>query len=150
MCFVKVLESEHPKPVFGICMGNQITALAAGAKSYKLPMGNRWAITHHKHCVRSAFMQLFNRFNISNIRSPTDTVTMLPVGPQRPEPAGAECDDGPGIHHCTEPRLRHRQRVPAPRVGPAFHQREWWHQRGWFQHMWIFIFNIFVFQAPDI
>uniref|UniRef100_A0A673B5L5 Carbamoyl-phosphate synthase [ammonia], mitochondrial n=1 Tax=Sphaeramia orbicularis TaxID=375764 RepID=A0A673B5L5_9TELE len=36
-----VLESDRPQPVFGICMGNQITALAAGAKSYKLPMGNR-------------------------------------------------------------------------------------------------------------
>lgn len=41
MCSVKVLESDRPQPVFGICMGNQITALAAGAKSYKLPMGNR-------------------------------------------------------------------------------------------------------------
>lgn len=38
----KVLESDRPQPVFGICMGNQITALAAGAKSYKLPMGNRY------------------------------------------------------------------------------------------------------------
>ncbi|KAL4616618.1 carbamoyl-phosphate synthase ammonia, mitochondrial isoform X1 [Arapaima gigas] len=37
----KVLESERPEPVFGICMGNQITALAAGAQSFKLPMGNR-------------------------------------------------------------------------------------------------------------
>ncbi|XP_061579722.1 carbamoyl-phosphate synthase [ammonia], mitochondrial isoform X2 [Cololabis saira] len=37
----KVLESDCPQPVFGICMGNQITALAAGATSYKLPMGNR-------------------------------------------------------------------------------------------------------------
>ncbi|KAF7709169.1 carbamoyl-phosphate synthase [ammonia], mitochondrial [Silurus meridionalis] len=37
----KVLESNRPEPVFGICMGNQITALAAGAQSYKLPMGNR-------------------------------------------------------------------------------------------------------------
>ncbi|KAG7463959.1 hypothetical protein MATL_G00182150 [Megalops atlanticus] len=37
----KVLESDRPQPVFGICMGNQITALAAGARSYKLPMGNR-------------------------------------------------------------------------------------------------------------
>ncbi|CAL8342208.1 unnamed protein product [Boreogadus saida] len=36
-----VLESDRPQPVFGICMGNQITALAAGAQSYKLPMGNR-------------------------------------------------------------------------------------------------------------
>ncbi|XP_051564917.1 carbamoyl-phosphate synthase [ammonia], mitochondrial isoform X1 [Myxocyprinus asiaticus] len=37
----KVLESDRSKPVFGICMGNQITALATGAQSYKLPMGNR-------------------------------------------------------------------------------------------------------------
>ncbi|XP_015213760.2 carbamoyl-phosphate synthase [ammonia], mitochondrial isoform X2 [Lepisosteus oculatus] len=37
----KVLESDRREPVFGICMGNQITALAAGTKSYKLPMGNR-------------------------------------------------------------------------------------------------------------
>uniref|UniRef100_A0A8C5I3R3 Carbamoyl-phosphate synthase [ammonia], mitochondrial n=1 Tax=Gouania willdenowi TaxID=441366 RepID=A0A8C5I3R3_GOUWI len=37
----KVFESDRLQPVFGICMGNQITALAAGAKSYKLPMGNR-------------------------------------------------------------------------------------------------------------
>ncbi|XP_075960179.1 carbamoyl-phosphate synthase [ammonia], mitochondrial [Anarhichas minor] len=37
----KVLENDRPQPVFGICMGNQITALAAGAQSYKLPMGNR-------------------------------------------------------------------------------------------------------------
>ncbi|XP_058643579.1 carbamoyl-phosphate synthase [ammonia], mitochondrial isoform X2 [Onychostoma macrolepis] len=37
----KVLESDRPQPLFGICMGNQITALAAGAQSYKLPMGNR-------------------------------------------------------------------------------------------------------------
>ncbi|XP_068428225.1 carbamoyl-phosphate synthase [ammonia], mitochondrial [Clinocottus analis] len=37
----KVLDSDRPQPVFGICMGNQITALAAGAQSYKLPMGNR-------------------------------------------------------------------------------------------------------------
>ncbi|XP_067301197.1 carbamoyl-phosphate synthase [ammonia], mitochondrial [Pseudorasbora parva] len=36
-----VLESDRLQPVFGICMGNQITALAAGAKSYKLLMGNR-------------------------------------------------------------------------------------------------------------
>ena len=28
-------------PVFGICMGNQIVGLAAGAQTYKLPLGNR-------------------------------------------------------------------------------------------------------------
>ncbi len=29
------------KPIFGICLGNQLLALAAGAKTYKLPFGNR-------------------------------------------------------------------------------------------------------------
>lgn len=31
------------KPVFGICMGNQLMALAAGAKTYKMKYGNRGA-----------------------------------------------------------------------------------------------------------
>ena len=30
-----------PKPVFGICLGNQLLALAAGAKTYKMKFGNR-------------------------------------------------------------------------------------------------------------
>jgi carbamoyl-phosphate synthase (ammonia) len=29
------------KPIFGICLGNQLLGLAAGADSYKLPFGNR-------------------------------------------------------------------------------------------------------------
>lgn len=29
------------KPVFGICLGNQLLALAAGAKTYKMKFGNR-------------------------------------------------------------------------------------------------------------
>jgi carbamoyl-phosphate synthase/aspartate carbamoyltransferase len=32
---------ENPKPIFGICLGNQILALAAGAKTYKMKYGNR-------------------------------------------------------------------------------------------------------------
>lgn len=32
---------ENPKPIFGICLGNQILALAAGAKTYKMKFGNR-------------------------------------------------------------------------------------------------------------
>jgi len=35
------LELEPPKPIFGICLGNQLLALAAGAKTYKLKYGNR-------------------------------------------------------------------------------------------------------------
>jgi carbamoylphosphate synthase large subunit/anthranilate/para-aminobenzoate synthase component II len=30
-----------PKPIFGICLGNQLLALAAGAKTFKLKYGNR-------------------------------------------------------------------------------------------------------------
>ncbi|TAN33260.1 carbamoyl-phosphate synthase (glutamine-hydrolyzing) small subunit [Patescibacteria group bacterium] len=29
------------KPIFGVCLGNQLLALAAGAKTYKLPFGHR-------------------------------------------------------------------------------------------------------------
>lgn len=32
---------ENPKPIFGICLGNQIMALAAGASTYKMKFGNR-------------------------------------------------------------------------------------------------------------
>ncbi|XP_071822470.1 carbamoyl-phosphate synthase [ammonia], mitochondrial-like [Apostichopus japonicus] len=37
----KIIDQDVPPPVFGICMGNQLTALAAGATAYKLPLGNR-------------------------------------------------------------------------------------------------------------
>uniref|UniRef100_A0A5F9C4G7 Carbamoyl-phosphate synthase [ammonia], mitochondrial n=1 Tax=Oryctolagus cuniculus TaxID=9986 RepID=A0A5F9C4G7_RABIT len=37
----KVLESDRKEPLFGISTGNLITGLAAGAKSYKMPMANR-------------------------------------------------------------------------------------------------------------
>lgn len=38
------------KPVFGICLGNQILASAAGAKTYKLPFGHRG---HNQPCIHS-------------------------------------------------------------------------------------------------
>lgn len=34
-------KDDEIKPVFGICLGNQLLALAAGAKTEKLPFGNR-------------------------------------------------------------------------------------------------------------
>lgn len=38
---IKQVINNRDEPVFGICMGNQLTALAAGARSYKLSLGNR-------------------------------------------------------------------------------------------------------------
>ncbi|KAL3665461.1 hypothetical protein V7S43_009499 [Phytophthora oleae] len=35
------INQETPKPIFGICLGNQILALAAGATTYKMKYGNR-------------------------------------------------------------------------------------------------------------
>lgn len=39
---VRTVMQKRPKtPIFGICLGNQILALAAGAKTYKMKFGNR-------------------------------------------------------------------------------------------------------------
>lgn len=37
----KVLAAASTPPIMGICLGNQLLALAAGASTYKLPFGNR-------------------------------------------------------------------------------------------------------------
>lgn len=38
---VRSLLGSYPKPIFGVCLGNQILALAAGGDTYKLPYGHR-------------------------------------------------------------------------------------------------------------
>lgn len=35
------LVQEPPRPIFGICLGNQLLAIACGAKTYKMQYGNR-------------------------------------------------------------------------------------------------------------
>ena len=44
----KAMTKEKPTPIFGICMGNQLLALAAGAKTYKLKFGHR---SQNQPCV---------------------------------------------------------------------------------------------------
>ena len=38
---VIALEGSAMRPIFGICLGNQLMALAAGASAVKMPFGNR-------------------------------------------------------------------------------------------------------------
>jgi carbamoyl-phosphate synthase small subunit len=38
---VRAMLNHFRKPIFGVCLGNQILALAAGAETYKLPYGHR-------------------------------------------------------------------------------------------------------------
>jgi carbamoyl-phosphate synthase small subunit len=38
---VRMLLGNYRKPIFGVCLGNQILALAAGGNTYKLPYGHR-------------------------------------------------------------------------------------------------------------
>jgi carbamoyl-phosphate synthase small subunit len=49
---IKILKKAmlHKKPIFGICLGSQILALAAGANTYKLPFGHRG---HNQPCINS-------------------------------------------------------------------------------------------------
>ena len=35
------MASENPKPIYGICLGHQLIAEAAGAKTYKMRYGHR-------------------------------------------------------------------------------------------------------------
>lgn len=41
---------QQKKPILGICLGNQLLALAAGAKTYKLKYGHR---SHNQPCIES-------------------------------------------------------------------------------------------------
>ena len=43
-----LMETQPTIPIFGICLGHQLLSLASGAKTYKLPYGNRG---HNQPCV---------------------------------------------------------------------------------------------------
>ncbi|KAF7657383.1 hypothetical protein LDENG_00028210 [Lucifuga dentata] len=52
----KVVCADHPKPVFGICLGHQVLSLVIGAKTYKMKYGNRG---HNQPCIHKGTDRCF-------------------------------------------------------------------------------------------
>lgn len=68
------IQLSPPKPIFGICLGNQILALACGAKTYKMKYGNRGM---NQPCIdlRTAKCYITSQnhgFAVDNTTLPTD------------------------------------------------------------------------------
>lgn len=68
------LEDSHPKPIFGICLGHQLLALAAGASTSKMKYGNRG---QNIPCIEASSGRCF--ITSQNHGFQVDTST-LPIG----------------------------------------------------------------------
>lgn len=101
---------ERDIPVFGICMGNQILALAAGADTYKLKFGHR---SQNQPCVETGTRRCY--ITSQNHGFAVDGRT-LPAGW---EPWFVNANDGTneGIRHVNKPFMSvqfHPEAAPGP------------------------------------
>lgn len=90
------LNHEHVRPCMGICLGNQLLAKAAGAKTYKLKYGHR---SHNQPVQRVGTAQCF--ITSQNHGYAVDAQTL----PSEWEPLFVNMNDGSneGIRHKTKP-----------------------------------------------
>jgi carbamoyl-phosphate synthase small subunit len=102
---------ERDVPIFGICMGNQILALAAGANTYKLKFGHR---SQNQPCVEVGTKRCY--ITSQNHGFAVDGRT-LPAGW---EPWFVNANDGTneGIRHVSRP-FRSVQFHPEATPGPV-------------------------------
>ncbi|MEK9183718.1 MAG: glutamine-hydrolyzing carbamoyl-phosphate synthase small subunit, partial [Patescibacteria group bacterium] len=104
----KAIEKEIP--IFGICLGNQLLALAAGADTYKLKYGHR---SQNQPCVMEGTKRCF--ITTQNHGFAVDTKTL----PKDWEPLFTNINDNTneGIRHKTKPFFScqfHPEATPGP------------------------------------
>ena len=101
---------EKNKPVMGICLGNQLLALAAGANTYKLKFGHRG---HNQPCLEVGTGRCY--ITSQNHGFAVDEATL----PEGWHPWFRNANDGSneGIRHSTRPFLGvqfHPEAAPGP------------------------------------
>ena len=101
---------EKNKPIMGICLGNQLLALAAGANTYKLKFGHRG---HNQPCLEVGTGRCY--ITSQNHGFAVDENTL----PQGWHPWFRNANDGSneGIRHSTKPFLSvqfHPEAAPGP------------------------------------
>lgn len=87
---------QNEKPIFGICLGNQLMALAAGAKTYKLKYGHR---SHNQPALMVGTNRAYITSQNHGFAVDNDTI------PEGWEPYFVNLNDGSneGLRHKTKP-----------------------------------------------
>jgi carbamoyl-phosphate synthase small subunit len=104
----KCLDQEVP--IFGICLGNQILALAAGADTFKLKYGHR---SQNQPCLKEGTKRCY--ITSQNHGYAVDTAS-LPEG-WKPWFTNVNDDTNEGIRHDTKPFMSvqfHPEHTPGP------------------------------------
>jgi carbamoyl-phosphate synthase small subunit len=104
----KCLDQEVP--TFGICLGNQILALAAGADTYKLKYGHR---SQNQPCLKEGTKRCYITSQNHGYAVDTDS---LPAG-WEPWFTNVNDNTNEGIRHAAKPFMSvqfHPEHTPGP------------------------------------